>query len=313
MDLMKELLDEGKKTTVSRAAAHAVYHRDYVKTKKKPYRKYDGNGNKSYEDEETTEDVVDDELSEGMWDFVKGAGRHVGQAAAGAADAGAQLTMQAAHRVQQGVQNTVQAGQQASQQADGQRLTKLLIQSFQRYFELKGGTTQQPNQQPAAVVRANRQPAPAAQQLPPRSFTQQHKARDGGMQFSSYLATLDNSDLITEGAWDFIKGAGRAVGNAVRSGVQQGAQRVGQAAQAGAQRVQQGVQNTIQAGQQASQQADTEAASNKVKQTAKALIQLIKQGTFTVDSFKRALVANCSDVQLAKKIYTLVLTNLKKA
>lgn len=43
--MLKELLQldeaEKKKKKVSKVAAKAVYHRDYVKTKKKPYRQYD--------------------------------------------------------------------------------------------------------------------------------------------------------------------------------------------------------------------------------------------------------------------------------
>lgn len=47
MEMLKELLqlDEAekkkKKKKVSKVAAKAVYHRDYEKTKKKPYRQYD--------------------------------------------------------------------------------------------------------------------------------------------------------------------------------------------------------------------------------------------------------------------------------
>lgn len=47
MEFLRELLqlDEAeskkKKVKVSKKAVRAVYHRDYVKTKNKPYRKYD--------------------------------------------------------------------------------------------------------------------------------------------------------------------------------------------------------------------------------------------------------------------------------
>lgn len=46
MEMLRELLqldeaEKKKKKKVSKVAAKAVYHRDYVKTKKKPYRKYD--------------------------------------------------------------------------------------------------------------------------------------------------------------------------------------------------------------------------------------------------------------------------------
>lgn len=44
MDFIRELLEAAKKKTkVTKTAASSVYHRDYVKTKKKPYRKYDPN------------------------------------------------------------------------------------------------------------------------------------------------------------------------------------------------------------------------------------------------------------------------------
>lgn len=46
MEMLKELLqldeaEKKKKKKVSKTAAKAVYHRDYVRTKNKPYRKYD--------------------------------------------------------------------------------------------------------------------------------------------------------------------------------------------------------------------------------------------------------------------------------
>lgn len=47
MQLLRELLqldekaEAKKKKKVNRNAAASVYHRDYVKTKNKPYRKYD--------------------------------------------------------------------------------------------------------------------------------------------------------------------------------------------------------------------------------------------------------------------------------
>ncbi len=42
MEFLRELLEEGKKKKKPlKAAAKSVYHRDYEKTKNKPYRKYD--------------------------------------------------------------------------------------------------------------------------------------------------------------------------------------------------------------------------------------------------------------------------------
>lgn len=294
MDLMKELLNEGKKTKVSKATARAVYHRDYEKTKKKPYRKYDGQ-----EDEEVTDDlpdVDDDKLKEGVWDFVKGAGQHVGQSTSNAVRQGAQ-------RIQQGVQKTVQAGRDASQAADNARLTKLLVQALDQYLQLTKNNQPDPQQQaPAAVVRANRQPVPQQPQLPPRSFTQAHKARDARLQFSSFLPTLDNSDLITEGAWDFIKGAGKVVGDAVSSRVQQGAQKV-----------QQGVQNTIQAGRDASQAADIQSAKAKVQQIATKILWLIRTNVLPLETFRQLLGSVSPEQSLAaSSAYKIIINNLRK-
>ena len=41
MEFLRDLLEASKKKKVTRTAASGVYHRDYVKTKKRPYRKYD--------------------------------------------------------------------------------------------------------------------------------------------------------------------------------------------------------------------------------------------------------------------------------
>ena len=41
MKFLKELLEEAAKKTPLKVAAKSVYRRDYLKTKNKPYRKYD--------------------------------------------------------------------------------------------------------------------------------------------------------------------------------------------------------------------------------------------------------------------------------
>jgi hypothetical protein len=58
MELLKELfgmIEEAKtkkkKKTVARTAAAAVYHRDYEKTKHKPYREYDPDERKDQADD----------------------------------------------------------------------------------------------------------------------------------------------------------------------------------------------------------------------------------------------------------------------
>lgn len=51
MEFLKELLliSEEAKARVSKKAAKSVYRRDYLKTKNKPYRKYDPQDHKSEE------------------------------------------------------------------------------------------------------------------------------------------------------------------------------------------------------------------------------------------------------------------------
>ena len=59
MELMQELIEA---TRVSKKTAAAVYHRDYERTKNKPYRKYDpADHKKSTEEEEESIDVDDDQ------------------------------------------------------------------------------------------------------------------------------------------------------------------------------------------------------------------------------------------------------------
>jgi len=51
MEFLKELLqlDEAEKSKSLKKAAKSVYRRDYLKTKNKPYRKYDPQDHKSEE------------------------------------------------------------------------------------------------------------------------------------------------------------------------------------------------------------------------------------------------------------------------
>lgn len=53
MEFLRELLllDEAKKPKVSKKTAKSVYRRDYLKTKDKPYRKYDAEEHHSSGDE----------------------------------------------------------------------------------------------------------------------------------------------------------------------------------------------------------------------------------------------------------------------
>lgn len=245
MELMQELMEKSK---VSRKAASAVYHRDYIKTKKKPYRKYDP------KNKPTNEGV--EGVDEGVFDFVKGAAQHVGQ------------------QVKAGVQNTVAAGQQASMSGQLTKLVAQLYQSISAYNKLKKATgPQQQQQAPQQQQQAPQQQAP--QQATPAAFRTTQKPRavmgkhGAELQFSSYLQTLDNDDLITEGVWDFMKGVGGHV----------------------AQSMKQGVQSTVQAGQAASSAADLATAEKNAKQSIMMIVQLLqKMGSGAIEQFKQAAI-----------------------
>jgi hypothetical protein len=104
------LITEKKKPLVK--AAKSVYHRDYLKTKKKPYRKYHP-----------------EPTNEGALDYLRGMGQHVGGKIANKlADKGRQVLepFRQAHA----------AGQHASQQADRQKFQRQLGQTVQQLGKL---------------------------------------------------------------------------------------------------------------------------------------------------------------------------------
>lgn len=297
MKFIKQLLDEdGSKKSVSRKAAKAVYHRDYVKTKKKPYRKYDPEDHKrvseSYEtmslaqlkqeleharedlqmatevgeDQETIDYIrndiscLEDQLeaikfhaprdergnmqSEGVFDFAIGAGKHVGD------------------KIKQGLDNTVAAGKAASAQGDLTRNLQSLAKLLVTYDKLKPA---QPRVEPVDAEQQAAPEQPAVQPEQDRNIggtvdafrtTTKPRTRVGGKYgpehvFSSYLQTLDSEDFLSEGVWDFIKGAGKHAAGAI-----------GQA-----------TRGAVDAGKQASTGADLERTKAEAQQLVKQIVQ----------------------------------------
>ncbi len=103
-DLM--LITEKKKPLVK--AAKSVYHRDYLKTKKKPYREYHP-----------------EQTNEGVMDYARGVGQHVGRKVVDTlANKGQQIL--------QPIRQAHAAGQQASHQADRQRLQQSVGETVQQ-------------------------------------------------------------------------------------------------------------------------------------------------------------------------------------
>ena len=280
MELIQELVEAAR---VSRKAAASVYHRDYERTKHKSYRKYDPRKHKKATEEE---EVSDDELNaaesqveEGAWDFVKGVAGHVGG------------------KVKQAVGNAVQAGQTASLQGDLAKKIEQLGQVLAVYDKLK--STQQPQQQqPQQKANPARQRNPQDKQpvgkpsdAVPAAFraTTKPRIRNGEFVFSSFLMQTDG-EFISEGVWDFIKGAAGHVG--------------GQAKQA--------VGNAVQAGQNASNAADYQKAVASAKQLAGDIAAILVKLGNPRQALEQVFSKTTMNPQMQQRISRIVNTRLQQ-
>ena len=256
MELLKTLLDEAKQPSIKKAAKR-TYHRDYLKTKKKPYRKYDHQARAMEDEEESVE--------EGVFDFAKGAAQHIGG------------------QIKQGVQGAVNAGKQASVLGDLAKNLAQFAQLLSAYDKLKG------SQQPAsAETQQNNQGTPDAFRM-----TQKPRMRQGQhgyeWQFSAYLQSLNGEDFLSEGIWDFMKGAGKHIGQQIAAPVQ----------------------GAIAAGKQASTQADFTRAKTAASQKLLAILQQLKQmGPGAGQQLQQLASQNCG--QMANRVLSVVVGNAKK-
>ena len=245
MELIKELIEAAK---VSRKSAASVYHRDYERTKNKAYRKYDPRKHKSTEEEEVSDSELDgaeEQVEEGAWDFIKGAAGYAGG------------------QVKQAVGNAVQAGQTQSAMADLTKKIGQLAQALATYDKLKPAQAPQqqakPQQQQVNPARQrnpqDRQPGKPSDAVPAAfRSTEKPRIRNGEFVFSAYLQQHEG-DFISEGAWDFIKGAAGYAGGQVK----------------------QAVGNAVQAGQTASNNADYQKAVATSKQLIGEIVGLIRK------------------------------------
>lgn len=171
---------------------------------------------------ENMEDLIEklptSQLSEGPFDFVRGAagevGRQVKQSGIG-----------------QAVGDIVKSGQLASASGELEKAISQFAMLLAKRNKIKGAlgqpTTPQPQAQPQPAQQrqpqqAAQQPAPQGQQRgTPDAFrtTEKPKGRTGkhGFEytFSSFLQAT-HGERIDEGFWDFVKGAGSAVGSKLR-------------------------------------------------------------------------------------------------
>lgn len=216
-------------------------------------------------------------VREGAFDFIKGAAQHVG------------------NTVKQGVQNTVTAGKRASKVGDLSKEIAQLANALATYDKLKPAA---PAPQQAAQQPQQQEPPRRPTETPgsaPAAFrtTTKPKARMGQhgleMQFSSYLQFADNDDLVTEGAWDFIKGAAGHVGNAVATGVK----------------------DTVAAGTTASNAADLTQATTAAKQSVVNVIRLLRDiGPGALEQFTQ--IAQQTAGGASRRLITVVLNSAKK-
>ncbi len=114
-NFLQDLMIINEKKKPLKKVAKSVYHRDYLTTKKKSYRKY----------------KPEEHVSEGTLDYLRGVGQHVGNKITNTlADKGRQIL--------QPVRQAHAAGQQASQQGDIKNLTNSKTQLMQRLVQYAG-------------------------------------------------------------------------------------------------------------------------------------------------------------------------------
>lgn len=145
-----------------------------------------------------------DQLNEGPFDFLRGAGKELGNKVAnsGPVRAGREV---------------IQAGADASANANLEKAIAQLAAVLLARDKL------QPQEEPVAAP-AQQQQAPAQQQAAPGAdpFKAAQKPRmtmKNGQQmyqFNSFLQAV-HGDQLDEGVWDFIRGAGKAVGDKVNA------------------------------------------------------------------------------------------------
>ena len=220
-------------------------------------------------------------VTEGPLDFIRGASKATGQKMAqGAKQVGQRIAQSAP--VQAG-REVVQAGRTASAVADLQRLVLQFAEMLKTYDQLN------PRQQ------AEPQQAAQPQQAQPQT--------EGQLTLSAFLEQTHGSE-ITEGVWDFVKGAGAAVGGKIRDRINKYADQPSV------------LKDIYAAGKQASQQGDERSRERKFDehskkcsevrtQICKMITQLGAQGA---SAFEQALQQ--LDVKTRTRIKWIIKTHI---
>jgi NADP-dependent 3-hydroxy acid dehydrogenase YdfG len=307
MEFMKELMNEAEKKKVSRKAAASVYHRDYMRTRNKKYRKYDPRKHADQQNESVEAEVENsDIIEEGMWDFIKGAGRE---------------TVKTAQHMAGPI---IAAGRRESHMGKLARELTALADLLITYDQQK--PKREPNvvrtrddarrQQPE-VPQQTQQSQPKQQgSTVPTAFktTEKPRMRQGNhgleFQFSSYLASLDDDVFITEGIWDFIKGAGREFAQGVTKDIKQAGSQVAQVGRDTAQSISQTVKQAGEAGRQASQEADSTRVQRTAQEKVAEIVKILqKLGQGALDQLQTLAQRQCGTQ--ARRVVTVIMNAAK--
>lgn len=224
---------------------------------------------------------LDTEMVEGVFDYAIGAGAHAGS------------------KIKQAASGMAKAGHRASAIGDVERDLVQLVQALQTYDKTKQVPQQSQSSPPPTAPEDNdQQESPAGAPnaggvADPFKTTGKPKAAVGKhgyeWQFSSYLAQQDNTDFLSEGAWDFIKGAAKQMGSGVA----------------------QSVKGVHQAGQQASQEADGIRAKQVAQEKIKAIVnRLASLGSEGPELLQQLTIAKCGP--MARRCNTIILNAARK-
>ncbi|MGZ8924612.1 MAG: hypothetical protein ACXW2E_01890 [Nitrososphaeraceae archaeon] len=245
MEFLKELtqINEAKKKPLKKAAK-AVYHRDYVRTKNKPYRKYHK-----------------DRTDEGVFDYVRGAGKYIGKKAYDkVAEKGKQLAepFYKAHS----------AGKSSSLAADIKELTNAKTFLIQKLFEIGNevghdNVRKAINHQFASTKQINLANAIVKEYLAKTNV--QTQTNEGAWDF------LRGAGGAAGGA---MKRAGRGIGQSVGHAARQIGDTVAGAAGEVGRNIKQAGQTINAAGQQASIRADLK---KRIIQLGNVMLELNKK------------------------------------
>lgn len=303
MKLLSELLTEANKRKTLKRAAKAVYHRDYMKTRKKAYRKYDPEtrtnvsegidqdaadryatlgvaeltqeleyakedlamARETGEDSEVISEIEDDiRALEGQLEAIRTHQPRMQNE--GMFDFAIGAGKHVGDRIRQGVTNTVAAGKRASLEGDVKKLVATLAQSLQQYDALK------PQQAQPQQAQPQQRTEPTMQQAQPQQAT-----TSAGGASDAFRTSDKPRGRMGQHGFEYTFSSylmdlddtesflPEGVWDFVRGAGKHVATSIGSA-----------VQGTVNAGKEASRNADFERTRQTAQQTLKQLIQVLQ-------------------------------------